>query len=334
MTAPTTTGVTLLEIADLRLHYAGERGVVRAVDGVSFSLKRGETLAIVGESGSGKTSLALALLRLLPRNVAAYDGSVTLNGEPLMDLDDTRFRERVRWRQVSMVFQGATESMNPVFKVGPQVAEPLTARAGMSKRAAYAVARDYLALVKLPPETFDRYPHELSGGMKQRAVIATALVMEPSLVILDEPTSALDVGVQAQIMNLFKRLKLDLGLSSLFITHDIALASDLADNIAVMYAGEFVEIGSSEDVLTRPAHPYTQKLLAAIPRLRSDDPLEFIQGAPPDLTNPPTGCRFHPRCPFAFDRCRESTPPPMPAIDGDASAACWLLDQKTGTPTS
>ena len=318
---------SLLEVDDLRLHYAGERGEVRAVDGVSFSVGQGETLGIVGESGSGKTSLALALLRLLPRNVALYGGAVTLGGEPIMNLDEGQFRERVRWRRISMVFQGATESMNPVFKVGHQVAEPLTARGGVAKKRAYAVARDYLELVKLPSETFDRYPHELSGGMKQRAVIATALVMEPSLVILDEPTSALDVGVQAQIMNLFKRLKRDLGLASLFITHDIALASDLADRIAVMYAGEIVEIGPSEDVLARPAHPYTQKLLAAIPRLRSDDPIEFIPGAPPDLTDPPTGCRFHPRCPFAYDRCREASPPPLLASTGSAVARCWLLGE-------
>ena len=168
--------------------------------------------------------------------------------------------------------------------------------------------------------------------MKQRAVIATALIMEPSLVILDEPTSALDVGVQAQIMNLFKRLKRDLGLASLFITHDIALASDLADQIAVMYAGEIVEIGPSEDVLRRPAHPYTQRLLAAIPRLRSDDLLEFIPGAPPDLTDPPSGCRFHPRCPFAFERCREEAPPAFATAEGDATARCWLLDGNSKTP--
>ena len=331
MTAPKFSGTPLLEVEDLRLHYAGERGDVRAVDGVSFSIRPGETLAVVGESGSGKTSLALALLRLLPRNVALYEGVVRLAGEPVMDLDEGDFRERVRWRQISMVFQGATDSMNPVFKVGHQVAEPLTARKGHPpKRQAYVTAREFLDLVKLPAETFDRYPHELSGGMKQRAVIATALVMEPSLVILDEPTSALDVGIQAQIMNLFKRLKRDLGLATIFITHDIALASDLADSVAVMYAGEIVEIGPSEDVLRRPAHPYTQRLLAAIPRLRSDAPLEFIPGAPPDLTDPPAGCRFHPRCPLAFDRCREESPPAFSASAtraplAEANARCWLL---------
>ncbi|MDP7619181.1 MAG: ABC transporter ATP-binding protein [Dehalococcoidia bacterium] len=332
MTARGSSDGPLLQVEDLRLYYAGEHGDVRAVDGVSFEIGAGETMAIVGESGSGKTSLALALLHLLPRNVAVHDGSVALAGESIMELTEGDFRERVRWRQISMVFQGATESMNPVFKVGHQVAEPLTARKERPKHEAYEVAREYMGLVKLPPETFDRYPHELSGGMKQRAVIATALILEPSLVILDEPTSALDVGVQAQIMNLFKRLKRDLGLASLFITHDIALASDLADSIAVMYAGEIVEIGPSEDVLRRPTHPYTQRLLAAIPRLRSDDPLQFIPGVPPDLTDPPIGCRFHPRCPFAFDRCQEQAPPTFQAAEGEATARCWLLDGSSRAP--
>jgi peptide/nickel transport system ATP-binding protein len=248
-----------------------------------------------------------------------------------MSLDDDAFRDQVRWRQISMVFQGATESLNPVFKVGHQIAEPLIARAGRKKRDAYDDARRLLDLVRLPPETFDRYPHELSGGMKQRAVIATALTLNPSLVLLDEPTSALDVGVQAQIMNLFKRLKKDLHLAVIFITHDIALASDLADTIGVMYGGEIVEIGPSEEVLLNPAHPYTQKLLAAIPRLHSDDPLEFIPGAPPDLSDPPSGCRFHPRCPFAFDRCAQESPPPLSIPNGASTARCWLLAEEAAS---
>jgi oligopeptide/dipeptide ABC transporter ATP-binding protein len=314
----------VLRTTGLRLHYAGDRGSVRAVDGVSFQVRAGETLAVVGESGAGKTSLALALMRLLPRNVSLYDGSITLNGEEVMPLSDDQFRERVRWRQVSMVFQGATESLNPVYKVGDQVAEPLIVRDGRPKGEAYDAARRLLEMVRLPPETFDRYPHELSGGMKQRVVIATALALDPALIILDEPTSALDVGVQAQIMNLFKRLKRELGLASIFVTHDIALASDLADAIGVMYAGELIELGSAEDVLLRPAHPYTQKLLAAMPRLHGDDPLEFIPGAPPDLTAPPSGCRFHPRCPYAFAPCPNDPPPPP---FGPSNAHCWLMGE-------
>ena len=317
----------LLSVRGLRLSYAADRGDVRAVDGVSFDLEAGRTLAIVGESGSGKTSLALALLRLLPRNTSLFDGRITLNGMDCMALPDGEFRDRMRWRQISMVFQGATESLNPIYKVGHQVREVLTSRGGRSRQAADERARELLDMVRLPPETFNRYPHELSGGMKQRIAVASALALDPTLILLDEPTSALDVGVQAQIMNLFKRLKANLGIASIFISHDIALASDLADYIAVMYAGRLVEIGPSEDILGAPSHPYTRKLLAAIPRLRSDTPLEFIPGAPPDLSDPPTGCRFHPRCQFAMDRCRVEDPPDFAAASGRSVAACWLLDE-------
>jgi len=321
-------GQPLLSVRDLRLSYAADRGDVRAVDGVSFDLEAGKTLAIVGESGSGKTSLALALLRLLPRNTSQFEGQITLNDMDCMALSDGDFRDRVRWRQISMVFQGATESLNPIYKVGHQVREVLTARGSQSRDTADERTRELLDMVRLPPETFNRYPHELSGGMKQRIAVASALALNPTLILLDEPTSALDVGVQAQIMNLFKRLKANLGIASIFISHDIALASDLADYIAVMYAGRLVEIGPSEDILGAPSHPYTQKLLAAIPRLRSDTPLEFIPGAPPDLSDPPTGCRFHPRCQFAMDRCRVEDPDNFVTASGQSLAACWLLDEE------
>ncbi len=327
MNGRATSGEPLLSVRGLRLSYAAERGDVRAVDGVSFDLQAGQTLAIVGESGSGKTSLALALLRLLPRNVALLQGQAILNGVDCLTLSDGDFRDRIRWRQISMVFQGAAESLNPIYKVGHQVREVLTARGGHSRAAADGRAKELLDMVRLPPETFNRYPHELSGGMKQRVAVASALALNPPLILLDEPTSALDVGVQAQIMNLFKRFKANLGVASIFISHDIALASDLADTIGVMYAGRIVEIGSTEDVLRAPSHPYTQKLLAAIPRLRSDAPLEFIPGAPPDLSDPPSGCRFHPRCAFVMERCRSESPPDLPSQSGSAVAACWLLDE-------
>ena len=321
-------GKPILSVRDLHLSYAAERNDVRAVDGVSFDLEAGKTLAIVGESGSGKTSLALALLRLLPRNASRFDGSIRLDGRECMTLSDNAFRESVRWKKISMVFQGATESLNPVYRVGRQIGETLTSRAGYSKSAAEEKSRSLLEMVRLPPETYGRYPHELSGGMKQRIAVASALALDPALILLDEPTSALDVGVQAQIMNLFKRLKANLGIASVFITHDIALASDLADTIGVMYAGRLVEIGPPEDILLSPSHPYTQRLLAAIPRLRSDAPLEFIPGAPPDLSDPPQGCSFHPRCQFAFDRCRQETPPAFATPSGSSLARCWLLDEE------
>ena len=315
----------LLDVEGMHLYYSTSAGPVRAVDDVSFTIEQpGEALAIVGESGSGKTSLALALMRLLPRNTSLYEGRVHLNGTDLMALNDEEFRKQVRWKQISLVFQGAMNVLNPVLRVGPQVAEPLQIARAASKGEAYRKAAQFLEMVGLAPDVFDRYPHELSGGMKQRVLIAMALVLEPRLIILDEPTSALDVSVQAQITNLLKRLKWTQGLSMMFITHDIALASDLCDRIAVAYAGELVEIGTAEQVLTQPAHPYTRKLLASVPRLHAPAPPEFIPGAPPDLRDPPSGCRFHPRCSYAFSRCSQETPPPL-QVGNKWVARCWLF---------
>ncbi|MBF8267697.1 MAG: oligopeptide/dipeptide transporter, ATPase subunit, partial [Dehalococcoidia bacterium] len=230
--------MSLLEVRDLRLHYNTQGGMVRAVDGVSFDLERGQALGIVGESGSGKTSLSLALMRLLPRNATGYGGVITLEGTSLMGMGDEELRRLIRWKRMSMVFQGAMSSLNPVLKVGQQVAEPLMLEGRGNKRRAQERVLRLFDLVRLPREVANRYPHELSGGMKQRVMIAMSLVLDPALVILDEPTSALDVSIQAQMMNLLKDLKRDLGISFIFITHDIALASDLCDRIGVMYAGE------------------------------------------------------------------------------------------------
>ena len=322
-----------LEVKDLQLHYATTRGVVRAVDGVSFTLEQeGETLGIVGESGSGKSSLALALMRVLPRNVAQYTGSVRFQGTELMSLSDEAFRTTVRWKKIALVFQGAMNALNSVLRVGDQIAEPLRLVGTHSKGEVKGRVEELLGLVGLSQDAFSRYPHELSGGMRQRILIAMALVLEPQLVILDEPTSALDVSIQAQIMNLLKRLRREMGLSIVFITHDIALASDLCDRIAVAYAGELVEEGSAEEVLTAPAHPYTRKLLASMPRLSSATAPEFIPGAPPDLITPPTGCRFHSRCAYAFEPCPQASPPPFAVTEGQM-ARCWLFDeQRRQTP--
>ncbi|HID90709.1 TPA: ABC transporter ATP-binding protein, partial [Candidatus Bathyarchaeota archaeon] len=273
--------------------------------------------------GCGKTSLALAIMRLLPPNVHTYEGLLSFEGVDLMGLSDDEFRRRIRWRSISMVFQGAMSSLNPVIKVGHQVAEPMLLGGSVDKREAYREAMGLLEMVGLPREVFDRYPHELSGGMKQRVVIAMSLILGPKLVIMDEPTSALDVSVQAQIMNLLKRLKREQGLSMVYITHDIALASDICDRLTVMYAGEMVELGSAEQVLTSPSHPYTQKLLASIPRLRSDAKPTFIPGAPPDLIGLPSGCRFHPRCLYALELCRREAPGTF-QTDGGHETRCWL----------
>ena len=323
---PVTPSTPLLDVRDLHLHYAAGGRVVRAVDGVSFVIQdKGEAIGVVGESGSGKTSLANALMRLLPKSVARFDGSILLTGQDLAALSDERYRREVRWRRIAMVFQGAMNVLNPVLKVGDQIAEPLLLDNRTDKRAARARAEQLLERVGLSRDIYGRYPHELSGGQKQRVVIATALVLDPDLLILDEPTSALDVSVQAQIMNLLKDLKADPGISMLFITHDIGLASDLCDKIAVAYAGEHVEFGSAERVLLQPQHPYTQLLLASLPRLHGTERPRPMPGEPPDLTAPPSGCRFHPRCPYCFEPCVPHHPPPLRADDG-GHAKCWLND--------
>jgi len=318
--------MAFLEVTDLKLAYRTDRGLVKAVDGTSFQLEAGQALGLVGESGSGKSSLALALMRLLPRNAEPLEGSMVVDGDEVLSLPEEQFRRRYRGTVISMGFQGAMNSLNPVMRVGHQIAEALLAEGGIKKPAAHAKVREMMELVGLTEEIFGRYPHELSGGMKQRVVIAMALVQEPKLVILDEPTSALDVSVQAQIMNLLKRLKRELGLSLIFITHDIALASDVCDHVAVIYGGRVVEFGDIEGILLRPSHPYTEKLLASMPKLHAEVRPEFIPGAPPDLVEPPPGCRFSPRCSYATDICFTDDPPPFTVEEGH-TARCWLRQE-------
>jgi peptide/nickel transport system ATP-binding protein len=317
----------VLKIRDLHLYYQTLRGDVKAVDGVSLDIEPGEALGLVGESGCGKTSMSLGITRLLPKNVGTYKGSIELEGEELMTLTDEQYRKDVNWQKISMVFQGAMNSLNPVLKVGPQVAEPLVIHRDMEKDEAKVEVLEIFDKVGLPPETYDRYAHELSGGMKQRVVVAMALILNPPFVILDEPTSALDVSIQAQTMNLLKRLKKERHIAMIFITHDIALSSDISDKMAVMYGGHIVEMGSAEQVILNPKHPYTEKLLASTPRLRSYSQPDFIPGAPPDLVNPPTGCNFHPRCHMVMDICRERDPPVCYPEKGQR-VECWLYGDK------
>jgi len=313
----------VLDVRNLFLYYATKMGPVKAVDNVSFSLEKSETLALVGESGCGKTSIGISLLRVLPRNVHTYKGQVILDGEDIMKLDDEEFRRRIRWRKISMVFQGAMNALNPVIPVGFQVAEPLIIHEGMKKEEALKRAAEALKAVGLPEIIVKRYPHELSGGMKQRAIIAMALIMKPQLVILDEPTSALDLMTQANIMNLLKDLKWNEGLTYIFITHDVPLAAELADRIAVMYAGKLVELGTAEQVLLDPKHPYTVKLIGSVPTLRTEKEVTWIPGEVPSLINPPSGCRFHPRCDKCMDICKEEEPPHK-EIEPGRWVACWL----------
>lgn len=312
-----------MTVEKLYLYYRTRKGSVKAVDGVSFKLYQGETLAIVGETGCGKSSLARALIRLLPRNVEVYKGKVLIDGEDVMKLSDEEFRVKVRWRKISMVFQGAMNSLNPVLRIDYQVAEPLMVHLGLDEDEALERAREMLLKVGIPKPLLNRYPFELSGGMRQRVVIAMALIANPKIVILDEPTSALDVITQANIMNLLKKIKRSFNLSYIFITHDLALASELADRIAVMYAGQIVEVADAETFYSKPAHPYAQKLSAAIPRLRGSSKVEFIPGLPPSLINPPPGCRFAPRCPYATEKCRREEPPEV-KMSGGRVVKCWL----------
>ena len=319
--------MALLEVRDLALEYSTDQGPLRAVDGVSFDLDEGRALGIIGESGSGKTSLAVALMRLLPRNGRLVGGSMRLAGDDLRAMSDDHFRERVRWSRMAMVFQGAMHSLNPVIRVGDQVGERLRVD-GMGKSEVRTRVEELLARVGLPSGTAARYPHELSGGMKQRVMIASALTHDPPLLILDEPTSALDVSIQAQIMNLLKELKAERQISMLFITHDLALASDLCDSIAVVYAGQVRELGSAEAVLGHPADPYTQRLLAAIPSLHDATPPDFLRGAPPDLREEIAGCRFAGRCPLVYDPCTEA--PPYLEVTPLHWARCWRHDARRG----
>lgn len=300
--------MAILEVEHLNFHYRTLRGAVLAVDDISFQVEKGHTLAIVGESGCGKTSTAAAILRLLPKNVARYDGVVRLGGKNVMELSDEEFRKTIRWQGISMVFQGAQNALNPTARVGKQVAEPLQIHLDAEDEEAMARAREALRSVGLPEYIERSYPHELSGGMKQRVVIAMALILRPGLVILDEPTSALDVMTQANIINLLKRLKKEEELSYVFITHDLSLASELADEIGIMYAGQLREIGPSEDIYGTPKHPYTKALLKSVPILRSSVSPISIPGVPPDLVEVPFACRFHPRCSVSFDECGWKAP--------------------------
>jgi len=319
------TSETLLRVEDLRLHYRTRSGIVHAVDGVDFELRRGEAMVILGESGCGKSTLAKALLRLLPRNVDRHSGRVLLDGVDLMTMPEEQFRHEVQWVRIAMVMQAAMNALNPVVRVGEQIAEPLRVHKRWPRQRAIERAAEALAQVGVASDFLRRYPFELSGGMRQRVVLAMALATEPDLVILDEPTSALDVLTQASIMNVLKRLKRELGTSFLLITHDVATSSELADRVALMYAGQFVEVSDAADFFAEPAHPYARLLMAAVPRLRQEHRPRYIPGQPPSLLDPPTGCRFAARCPDRFAPCDQDPPSFAPAER--RRVRCWLHEQ-------
>ena len=312
---------TVLAVEDLTMHYKTRAGVVRAVDGVSFSVERGQSLGLVGESGCGKSSIAMTLLKLLPDNARLVSGSISLSGVDLVPLNEEQMRE-YRWDRISMVFQAAMNSLDPVYRVGDQIIEALEAHRGTAHRDALERVRGLFDLVSLDPSFIFRYPHEYSGGMRQRAVIAMALACEPDLMIADEPTTALDVIVQDRILREMRNIQRSLDMSMIYISHDMAVIAEVSDVVGVMYAGKLVEFGPTSDVYARPIHPYTRSLMSAFPSVREEKhDLATLPGEPPDLLNPPSGCRFHPRCAYATDDCRTSIPPKVRR--GGHWAVCW-----------
>lgn len=315
----------ILEVRNLELHYFTRKGVVKAVDKLSFDLRKGETLGVVGESGCGKTTMGTALLCMPTPPGRIVGGEILIDGQNILKLSETEVRRRVRWEKISMVFQGAMNCLTPVYTIEKQMKETLQQHREMPREEARRRMVQYLNLVGLPEHILKRYPHELSGGMKQRIVIAMGLFLEPQVVICDEPTTALDVVVQAQIINLLKDLKEQLALSFIFITHDLSIEAEVSDRIMVMYAGRIAELGMNEHIYgpQGPAHPYTQRLMSATPRLHEEvAELAFIPGTPPDLVEPPTGCRFHPRCHVVMDRCPRDEIATR-EIEPDHLVACW-----------
>jgi oligopeptide/dipeptide ABC transporter ATP-binding protein len=316
-----TQNTKLLRIEDLVLYFNTQHGPVQAVDGVNFVLDDNRAVVILGESGCGKSSLAKAILRILPRNAGTYSGHIYLNGRDIMTLSEDEFRQNIRWASISMVPQAAMNALNPVIRVGDQVAEPAMVHLGVDKAESISMVKKMFQHVGVPEDFINRYPFELSGGMRQRVIIAMALVTSPSLIILDEPTSALDVLTQANIFNVLKRLKHELGISFILITHDIATSSELADDVAIMYAGQIVEMSDAHRFFDKPLHPYSQKLMASVPMLHGTKEPEFITGRPPSLINLPKGCRFADRCPARFEKCTEDPP----VIDeAGRKVKCWL----------
>jgi len=317
--------MSLLSIENLKMYFYTLRGWVKAVDDVSFSMEKGDSFGLAGESGCGKTSVALTILRILPRNGKVFNGKLLFEDTDLLRLGEREFDKKVRWKKISTVFQGAMNSLHPTIKIGAQITESIIAHENIGKEEAEDRAKKLLDLVGIGASRFDRYAHELSGGMRQRTMIAMALACNPALVILDEPTTALDVIIAAQVINVIKELQRKLNLSTLLISHDLSLIAETCNKLAIMYAGKIVEYGKIIPVFKNPLHPYTVKLIAAFPSvLGRKTELTSISGFPPDLLNPPSGCRFHPRCDYAMEICRKKEPP-ITVVDEDHYVACWLL---------
>ena len=329
------TTAPLLELDNLSTHYVSAKGtrVVRAVDEVSLSIFAGETLGIVGESGSGKSTLALTIMRVLPPAARIVTGRMMFEGEDLVQKSDDEMRE-IRGKRIALLVQDPMASLNPLFTIGNQVAEPIMVHEQASRETAWERARNLLKAVRIPsPETrVKQYPHEMSGGMRQRIVGAIGIACEPKLLIADEPTTSLDLTIQAQYLNLLRDLQREHGLALIFITHNLGIVAKMCDKLAVMYAGKVVEYGPVSRIFNEPVHPYTRALLNSIPRMSEDDQrLTAIDGQPPDLSSLPPGCSFAPRCPNVMPRCRDQEPPAFVPEVG-RGARCWLAEPIAASP--
>lgn len=316
----------LLDVQNLTTYYKILRGYVKAVEDVSFTVEKGEAVGLVGESGCGKTTIALSLLRILPSGGQIMGGKILLEGLDLTKLEEEEMRQRIRWKKISLIFQGAMNALNPIYKIEDQIVEAITTHEPeVSKEEAKERTRKLFELVGIEPSRASNYPHEFSGGMRQRAMIAMALACNPQLLIADEPGTALDVIVQAQVLKLLKEIRERIGLSMIVITHDLSIVTEICHKTCVMYGGKMAEVGDVYTMFKEPLHPYTQGLIGAFPDLRSQrQKMISIPGLPPDLLNPPPGCRFHPRCPYAMDICRKEEPPYI-EIKKDHYVACHLV---------
>jgi oligopeptide/dipeptide ABC transporter ATP-binding protein len=325
----------VLEVTDLRTHYIGFGGarVVKAVDGVSFTLTEGKTLGLVGESGCGKTTTCLSLVRLLAHGCEIVGGSIKLEGRELTTLTPAEMAD-VRGNEIAMILQDPMTSLNPLFDIGDQVGEPAERHDHLKGKGLKERVKELLHSVRIPsPEVrMAEYPHQMSGGMRQRIAGAIALAGRPKVVIADEPTTSLDVTIQAQYLDLLRKLQDETGVALIFVTHDLGIVAKMCDDVIVMYAGRAVEHGPVRDIFTQPAHPYADALIRSVPKLGSKKPLYRIEGQPPDLTALPPGCPFAPRCPVASDQCREEEPPLVEIAPGH-QAACWNLDEFAATIT-
>ena len=309
-----------LSVKDLNAKYFSSKGPVYAAEDVNFDLGEGESIGIAGESACGKSTLGLSLIRMLVGGTAK--GKILFDDESILDISESEFNKKYRWKKISMIFQGAMNSLDPVFTIKEQFVEVL--KQHKFQGSFDKIILDAINSVSLDELILKKFPHELSGGMKQRVIIAMALLLKPKFVIADEPTTALDVLIQAQIINLLKKLKKE-GMSFMLITHDLAILSEIADKIGIMYGGQLVEFGSSYEIYKNPKHPYTQGLLKSIPTLHGEPP-SYIKGIPPSLLNPPTECRFIERCPLAMEKCKK-LPPRFKTESGYVQ--CWLYDEST-----